>query len=114
MYKDINKLKGILDYKGLELDAVAHTNGNDLTLNIAQEECAELIQAISKVKRYSLEDDYKDNLHEEVADVIICIEELISLGYINLDELKKWHKYKIDREIERAKKRKEEQRNENS
>lgn len=105
MYKDINKLKGILDYKGLELDAVARTNGDILTFTIVTEECAELIQALSKVKRYGFKGDYKDNLNEEVADVIICIEELISLGYIDLDELKKWHKYKIDREIERAKKR---------
>lgn len=106
MYKDINKLKGLLDYKALELDSVAHTNGNDLTLTIASEECAELIQAISKLKRYGLETDKIDNFHEEVADVIICIEELIALGYIDLDKLKEWQHYKIDREIKRAREKK--------
>lgn len=107
MYKDINKLKGLLDYKALEIDSVARTNGNDLTLTIASEECAELIQALSKVKRYPLKDEYKDNLQEEVADVIICIEELISLGYIDIDKVEEWHTYKVNREIERAREKKE-------
>lgn len=107
MYKDINKLKGLLDYKALEIDSVAHMNGNSLTLDIAMEESAELIQALSKIKRYGFDCDYKDNLQEEVADVIICIEELISLGYVNLDKLKEWHNYKVDREIKRARARKE-------
>lgn len=113
MYKDINKLKGILDYKGLELDDVAHVNGDDLTITIATEECAELVQALTKVKRYGLQGDYKDNLNEEVADVLICIKELIALGYIDLNRLKEWHNYKVDREIIRARRRKE-QKNENS
>lgn len=107
MYKDINKLKGLLDYKALEIDSVAHTNGNDLTLTIASEECAELIQALSKVKRYPFKDECKDNLQEEVADVIICIEELISLGYIDIGKVEEWHTYKVNREIERTRQKKE-------
>lgn len=113
MYKEINELKGLLDYKTLEIDSIAHANGNDLTLDIATEESAELIQALSKIKRYGFDGDYKDNLQEEIADVIICIEELISLGYVNLDKLKEWHNYKVDREIKRARARKE-QNNENN
>ena len=102
MYKHINEVRGLLDYKALELDSVAHTNGNDLTLTIASEECAELIQALSKIKRYPAKKECIDNLQEEVADVIICIEELISLGYIDTERLKEWQHYKIDREIKRA------------
>ena len=46
---------------------------------IAMEECAELIQAISKVKRYGLVGEYKDNLIEEIADVEIVITELLMM-----------------------------------
>ena len=42
------------------------------TLEInTMEELAELIQAISKVKRYGLTKELKENLEEEVADVIL-------------------------------------------
>ena len=42
------------------------------TLEInTMEELAELIQAISKVKRYGLTEELKENLEEEVADVIL-------------------------------------------
>lgn len=106
MYDKVRKLKEMLYYKVLELDSVAHTNGDDLTFTIASEECAELIQALSKVKRYPLKKECKDNLQEEVADVIICIEELIALGYIDVDSVTKWHTYKVDREIQRMIKKK--------
>ena len=89
-------------YKAIEIDSVAHTNGDDLTLTIATEESAELIQALTKVKRYGLKDEYKGNLQEEVADVLICISELLSLGYIDIDKVEEWHTYKVDREIKRA------------
>lgn len=67
-----------------------------------QEECAELIQAITKVKRYGFRDKYEENLHEEVADVLICISELLCLGYLDIDKVAFYHKIKIAREIERA------------
>ena len=109
MYDILKKASDILMYKVLEMDSVAHINGDDLTLTITSEECAELIQALSKVKRYGLKGDYKNNLQEEVADIIICICELASLGYIDMDKVEAWHKYKVDREIERAIERKKEQ-----
>lgn len=110
MYKDLKKIKDVMQYKALELDSVAHINGDDLTLTIATEESAELIQALTKVKRYGLKDEYKGNLQEEIADVLICISELLSLGYIDMAEVEKWHKYKADREIKRAKKRRKDKR----
>lgn len=110
MYNDIEKIKDMLMYKALEMDSVANINGDDLTLTIASEECAELIQALSKVKRYGLDVDFKDNIQEEVADILICISELISLGYIDMDKVEKWHTYKVNREIERARIKKEERR----
>lgn len=84
------------------MDKVAHLNGEDLTLTIAIEECAELIQAITKVKRYGFNGLYQSNLHEEVADVLICITELVALGYLDIDEVIEWQKFKINREVERA------------
>ena len=109
MYNDIEKIKDMLMYKALEMDSVAHINGDDLTLTIAAEECAELIQALTKVKRYGLKDEYKGNLQEEIADVLICISELLSLGYIYIDKVEEWHTYKVNRGIKRAKKRKKDQ-----
>ena len=46
---------------------------------IAMEELAELIQAISKVKRYGFVGEYRDNLIEEIADVDIVITELLMM-----------------------------------
>lgn len=111
MFKEIGKLKGLLNYPQLiilGLDKVAHTNGDDLTLTITSEECAELIQSITKVKRYGFHDKYEENLHEEVADVLICIAELVCLGYLDIDKVKDYQKLKINREIERAIQKEEE------
>ena len=105
MFKEIGRVTELLKYpqnKILDLDKVAHINGEGLTLTIATEECAELIQAITKLKRYGFFDRYKNDLHEEVADVLICITELVALGYLDIDKVKDYQKLKINREIERA------------
>lgn len=105
MFKEIGRIVELLKYpqsRVLELDKVAHINSDDLTLTIASEECAELIQSITKVKRYGFHDKYEENLHEEVADVLICISELVCLGYLDIDKVKDYQKLKINREIERA------------
>ena len=105
MFKEIGRIVELLKYpqnKILDLDKVAHINGEGLTLTIATEECAELIQAITKLKRYGFYDRYKNDLHEEVADVLICITELVALGYLDIDKVKDYQKLKINREIERA------------
>ena len=105
MFKEIGRVVELLKYPQsiiLGLDKVAHINGDDLTLTIASEECAELIQAITKVKRYGFRDEYEYNLHEEVADVLICISELVCLGYLDIDKVAFFQKLKIAREIERA------------
>lgn len=105
MFKEIGRVTELLKYpqnKILDLDKVAHINGEGLTLTITTEECAELIQAITKLKRYGFYDRYKNDLHEEVADVLICITELVALGYLDIDKVKDYQKLKINREIERA------------
>ena len=115
MFKEIGRVTELLKYpqnKIRDLDKVAHVNGDDLTLIITSEECAELIQAITKVKRYGFRDEYEDNLHEEVADVLICISELVCLGYLDIDKVADYQKLKINRELERAIQKEEERRKE--
>lgn len=115
MFKEIGRVTELLKYpqnKILDLDKVAHINGEGLTLTIASEECAELIQSITKVKRYGFHDEYEENLHEEVADVLICIAELVCLGYLDIDKVRDYQKLKINREIERAIQKEEELRKE--
>lgn len=59
--------------------------GNDTQATVCMEECAELIQAISKLKRYNPEDptnkagrsELIENLYEEMADVQICFSLLV-------------------------------------
>ena len=68
---------------------------------IAMEECAELIQAISKVKRYGFAGEYRDNLIEEIADVSIVIREIMMIFDISNDDIAEF----IDSKIQRIKKR---------
>lgn len=72
-------------------------------LTIAMEECAELIQAISKVKRYGLAKEYYDNLNEEIADVNICIDTLFKMGCANINEASNYYEKKLERLFNRAK-----------
>ena len=73
---------------------------------IAMEELAELIQAISKVKRYGFVGEYRDNLIEEIADVDIVITELLMAFNVSEDEFFSV----LDRKIQRIKSRLEERR----
>ena len=73
---------------------------------IAMEECAELIQAISKVRRYGFIGQYKDNLIEEIADVSIVIREIMMIFGISDGDINEV----IDSKIKRIKKRLEERR----
>ena len=76
-------------------------NGIALETVVAMEELAELIQAISKVKRYGFVGEYKDNLIEEIADVDIVITELLMAFNVSEDEFFSV----LDSKIQRIKKR---------
>lgn len=76
-------------------------NGVALETVVAMEECAELIQAISKVKRYGFVGEYKDNLIEEIADVDIVIREIMMIFGISVGDINEV----IDSKIQRIKKR---------
>lgn len=75
--------------------------GNDVQSTVCMEECAELIQAISKEKRGKPD---KSNLAEEIADVIICIEMLKQIYNITDDEIYSLVITKQERTIKRIKK----------
>ena len=74
--------------------------GTDLQTVVCMEECAELIQAISKMKRGK---DNRDNLIEEIADVMICIEILKQVYGISDNEIQNYVCQKQNRSIERMK-----------
>ena len=57
-------------------------------LLITQEECAEVSQAISKVFRFGMDDEYKgitnrEHLEEEIGDLMCMIDLLIENGIIS-------------------------------
>ena len=74
-------------------------------MDILQEECAEVIQAVSKISRFGM-DNHKfgevqtnlEHLEEELGDVLAMIDILLEQGIVkskNLDEAKQNKKYKL-------------------
>lgn len=75
--------------------------GQDNQSTVCMEECAELIQAISKAKRGKID---RNNMEEEIADVLICVEMLKLMYMISDEKINKWIEKKQAREAERMKK----------
>ena len=87
----------------LKIEKLVKKNGMRFQSMIAQEECAELIQAISKCLRskdFPVEHE-RENLIEEIADVMICLQQLQYMYYIDDEELYAMKQYKEKRLIER-------------
>lgn len=63
-------------------------------LHIATEELGELIQAISKARRGKLD---KDNMAEEIADVLIIMDWIKCIYGIDKNEIESWLNYKATR-----------------
>ena len=83
----------VVDTK-LQMDSV-NRFGDGIQSTICMEECAELIQAISKMKRGK---DAYDNLVEEMADVYIILEQLQYIYSVADVEIQRWIKKKQDRQ----------------
>ena len=66
-------------------------------MGVACEESAELIQAISKCLRYKDDIEARNNLVEEVADVLIMIDQLKIIVNIKDYEIECYRRYKLDR-----------------
>lgn len=90
----------------LGLKKIAYYYGITAQLGILQEECAELIQAISK----HLRGEPKDNMLEEIADVEIMIDQIRSLLSENdLLAINHIKENKIDRQLARIEAREREE-----
>lgn len=77
------------------------TYGKDYQTGVAMEECAELTQAVSKCRRYGGVGKYRENLIEEIADVRICIEQLMIMYGISADDVAEIEGLKILRIMQR-------------
>lgn len=82
---------------------IIHKHGTVAQSMIAMEECSELIQAISKCLRSKemIPTEVREHLIEEMADVMICLEQLMAMYSITFQELDAW----IERKELRLKKR---------
>lgn len=65
------------------------------------EECAELIQAISKMLRYGSTLETESALIEEIADVEIMIEQLKLIYFIHEEHIRNAKEEKIERTLNR-------------
>lgn len=77
--------------------------GNEMQTTVCMEECAELIQAISRLKRYNPEDptnnegrsELIENLYEEMADVYICFDLLVEIYGLKPSDLRRMIDHKV-------------------
>lgn len=74
------------------------------TLSILQEECAEVIQAISKIQRFGIDESHpvtkiknREHLEEEIGDLQCMISILVELGIVNEENLMKAESKKFDK-----------------
>jgi NTP pyrophosphatase (non-canonical NTP hydrolase) len=74
------------------------------TLDILQEECAEVIQAVSKISRFGLDNlkpgkpkTNKEHLEEELGDLLAMIDILCGNGVVELDNLRAAKLAKIEK-----------------
>ena len=100
--QELNNVLGYLVSKCPELEKICETWGKQHMLTIAMEENAELIQAISKIKRNGLDPINASHLDEETADVLICICELFVMGYLDVYEIAEIIERKVERSMQRT------------
>ena len=89
----------------IDLEVVKQTNnvwGFAYMTALCMEEFAEVVQAINKVRRKK-DDESLDHLNEEIADCLICIEQLKDMGLVNDASIQKWIDYKQNRQQNRNK-----------
>lgn len=69
-------------------------------MSVAQEECAELIQAIGKVRRLGINGETLDHMAEEIADVRIMCAQLVAILGLN-EAVSRNIDQKLDRQMKR-------------
>ena len=83
-----------------KIRAIARHYGKEPQIGVAQEECAELIQAISKVRQKGETKDAIDHLAEEIADVRIMCAQLEELFRVRASVALRMHQ-KLNRQMKR-------------
>ena len=73
-------------------------------LDILQEECAEVIQAVSKIRRFGADNvkpgkpkTNRDHLEEELGDMLAMIDIMLELRVISLDNLEIAKQAKVEK-----------------
>ena len=98
---ETNTIRVIEPKTGAEkIRAIARHYGKEPQMGVTQEECAELIQAISKVRRKGETMETLNNLIEEIADVSIMCAQLEELFGVRASVALRMHQ-KLDRQLER-------------
>ena len=85
---------------------IIEKNGITRQYIVAMEECSELQKAISKALRYEqgdrfVADNQRENLIEEIADVLICIDQLKFMFSVEQSEIEETKENKERRTLER-------------
>ena len=92
-----------------DIERIARHHGAYEQLSVCQEECAELIQAISKLLREKRGEDVETmnasmvRITEEIADVELMLEQVVILTGIRREDVDSVKRYKIARELGRIK-----------
>jgi len=80
------------------------TDDNNEVMDITQEECAEVIQAISKIRRFGMDNakpgtEYTngEHLEEELGDVLAMVDILLVNGVVNWGNLHRAKRAKIEK-----------------
>ena len=87
-----------------DIKTLIDAHGTDETLTICEEEASELIKALTKYKRarnHSEQMRRKDEALEEMADVVICVDMLMTVFGVTERELEKEVKKKMGRNLKR-------------
>ena len=96
------------------MDKVVNVIGVEATLEQCAEECSELSQACLKMARKLRGDnptpktmeEINNDLHEEIADVLVCIDVLYNAGVLSAEHIHSIVKIKSDRWLQRLDERK--------
>lgn len=79
-------------------------NNTEENLDILQEEAAEIIQIISKIKRFGFYSTYPQDdtsnlshLHQEIGDLQAMVDVLIDQGYIDITDLSHRRELKLNK-----------------
>lgn len=84
-----------------DIERVADYYGYDSRVNQTIEEMSELMQAFMKQRRYPEQEGRQAQVIEEIADVLVCIDQIIYLAGIDGEAIEGIKSAKMKRELSR-------------